>query len=932
MSIQQLPHGVIKQISSAQVINSISSAVKELLENALDAGATVIDIKLERNGLDKIEIRDNGAGIGTEDMNYVCLPHYTSKIRNFDELERLHSYGFRGEALHSLCAVSQLSITTKTEHDDVASTYIFDNNGTVRDVKPSHQMIGTVITATNLFKNIPVRRQFYESTRKAAEELKKVEKVVKHLSIIHPKLRVTLAHNKCLIWHKTSVYSVRQSLMQVYPSAVLKNLKDVQCSFGNISIEMLIANRDCNLPVLLQPINEAVLFYINQRPVKDKKIEKVVFEEMSHLYASTLPINKCPLTLLSLKLPPESLDVNLEPNKTKVFIKDHDEVLKRVRETIMRHFYEQSTGNDMKSLLLDDDELLNPSKKPRLQEENDSLPDNGDLGVSQMRSIIIEKSNASSETAVKELADINLPLLVEPVISLSTSTNEKQDGTFDLNNRPDSSSASNDKSVPYSNRGIFNSTSARRTDLLLENDSSRISNGHRTNSFCTNLRDNTLSSSLVAGSLNNNDEKANVERSSLERENRPLVACDSINSVAKSNHSNCDKPLWSIFAKEDGAKKPNDLELSADSITPSQWSKGHVTIADEPLKGGVILFNGSNSSDRRAAAENESENNTNSNGGAKYKDANTIESSEEGRKDLAGFSNFAHRVRSEIIKEKPGASFAVVARELANRWGEFRDDKKKDYAEDSIKMKQKSITDFKIKETFKRKTLALAISANKILEEMKLPGRLCQRSTGNKITLIGLLENDTRWLFKLNDDVGIVDVGHLRENVLLHRYICNSGVPLKQLDEPVEISSQIIGEDLWNFVPTLEQTNDFADESVSIISDCRVTKNGFKAVIRKEYDSFKLLITEIATETGFNVIDNFMETLKLAMEFRDLEQCRPEAIKKILLNKVIEACEQKSVPKEATEVKMLLQYWAQCMLQKKICPHGEPISINLHKI
>ena len=95
--------------------------------------------------------------------------------------------------------------------------------------------LGTTVTVTNLFKNIPVRRQFYEGSRKAAEELKRIEKVVKHLSIIHPKLRVTLAHNKCLIWHKTSVYSLRQSLMQVFPNAILKNLKDVCCSFENAS-------------------------------------------------------------------------------------------------------------------------------------------------------------------------------------------------------------------------------------------------------------------------------------------------------------------------------------------------------------------------------------------------------------------------------------------------------------------------------------------------------------------------------------------------------------------------------------------------------------------------------------------------------------------------------------------------------------------------
>lgn len=95
--------------------------------------------------------------------------------------------------------------------------------------------IGTIVTVTNLFKNVPVRKQYYENSRKGTEELKKIEKVVKQFSIIHPKLRVTLAHNKCLIWHKTSVYSLRQSLMQVYPHAVLKQMEDVSCELENVS-------------------------------------------------------------------------------------------------------------------------------------------------------------------------------------------------------------------------------------------------------------------------------------------------------------------------------------------------------------------------------------------------------------------------------------------------------------------------------------------------------------------------------------------------------------------------------------------------------------------------------------------------------------------------------------------------------------------------
>ena len=214
-----------------------------------------------------------------------------------------------------------------------------------------------------------MRRQYYDNVRKASEELKKIEKVAKTLSVIHPRLRVTISHNKCLIWHKTAVSTLKQSLMQMYQHVVLKNLEYFSHSIDNVvlfisysyfvcrrlitilnwclqfSLEMLICKRDCNWSVLLQPLNEAILLYVNQRPIKDKKVEKVfrtlvpkrvvliylttstsfqvILEEMSYLFQSALPNNKCPLTLISLRLPSCDLDVNLEPDKTKVFIRNH---------------------------------------------------------------------------------------------------------------------------------------------------------------------------------------------------------------------------------------------------------------------------------------------------------------------------------------------------------------------------------------------------------------------------------------------------------------------------------------------------------------------------------------------------------------------------------------------------------------------------------
>ncbi|KAG8432794.1 hypothetical protein GDO86_017148 [Hymenochirus boettgeri] len=136
--MHHLSSSTIRLLSSSQVITSVVSVVKELMENALDASATNIDIKLENFGFDKIEVRDNGNGISQSDAAVMCVKHYTSKIKSHDDLEKLETYGFRGEALASICSVAEVHITTKTAADDISTQYILDNSGHVLSQKPTH--------------------------------------------------------------------------------------------------------------------------------------------------------------------------------------------------------------------------------------------------------------------------------------------------------------------------------------------------------------------------------------------------------------------------------------------------------------------------------------------------------------------------------------------------------------------------------------------------------------------------------------------------------------------------------------------------------------------------------------------------------------------------------------------------------------------------
>ncbi|XP_074002163.1 PMS1 protein homolog 1 isoform X4 [Numenius arquata] len=298
--MKQLPAETIRLLSSSQVITSVVSVVKELIENSLDASATNIDIKLENYGFNKIEVRDNGNGIKAADVPVMAIKHYTSKISSSEDLERLTTYGFRGEALGSICCISEVLITTKTAADDFSTQYALDSNGHVTSKKPSHLGQGTTVTVLKLFKNLPVRKQFYSTTRKCKEELKKVQDLLIAYGIIKPDLRITLTHNKI-----------------------------------NLSGFLPKAESDSSLTSLSS--SERSFVFINNRPVHQKEILKLIRQYYSlamHKDCSRL----YPVFFLNITVPASAVDVNLTPDKTQVLLHYKESVLLAI-ENVLKSLY-----------------------------------------------------------------------------------------------------------------------------------------------------------------------------------------------------------------------------------------------------------------------------------------------------------------------------------------------------------------------------------------------------------------------------------------------------------------------------------------------------------------------------------------------------------------------------------------------------------------
>uniref|UniRef100_A0A2D4LA55 HMG box domain-containing protein n=2 Tax=Micrurus spixii TaxID=129469 RepID=A0A2D4LA55_9SAUR len=333
--MKQLSAETVRLLSSSQVIVSVVSVVKELVENSLDANSTSIDVKLENYGFEKIEVRDNGDGIKAVDVPVMAMKHYTSKISSSEDLESLSTYGFRGEALGSICSISQVSITTRTADDDFSTQYHFDRSGHIISQKPSHLGTGTTITVQKLFKNLPVRKQFYSTDKKCKEEIKKIQKLLMAYGIIKPELRIMFTHNKTIIWQKNRVVDHKMAFMEVVGPAVMKNMLPFQQHREDLEISFsgFVPNPDSDRSLTGHSNSERSYIFINSRPVYQKEILKLVQQYYSTLHKD---FNRLfPIFFLNITVPSSAVDVNLMPDKSQVLVHNKESIYLAIEESLI---------------------------------------------------------------------------------------------------------------------------------------------------------------------------------------------------------------------------------------------------------------------------------------------------------------------------------------------------------------------------------------------------------------------------------------------------------------------------------------------------------------------------------------------------------------------------------------------------------------------
>ncbi|MBT4936075.1 DNA mismatch repair endonuclease MutL [Candidatus Woesearchaeota archaeon] len=326
--ITVLDEDLINKIAAGEVIERPASVVKELIENSLDAGATRISIDIEDSGQKRIRISDNGHGMDEENARKCILPHATSKIRSVDDLFSIKTLGFRGEALASIAAVSQVSIITKQDNQLEGFNLVVESGSVISSGSVASEK-GTTIDIQNLFFNTPARKKFLKTD---AVELRHIIDVVTQYALLHPSVLFILHHEGRELLTSPQVDDMKNNIASLYGSTIAKDLIEVKYENELVTIYGFIGKPHQSR----NDKNQQALF-VNDRWIRNNDITKAVYDG----YHSLLFHHKHPVFVLHITVDPHKIDVNIHPQKKEVKIEHIKEVCAAishaVHETLKEH-------------------------------------------------------------------------------------------------------------------------------------------------------------------------------------------------------------------------------------------------------------------------------------------------------------------------------------------------------------------------------------------------------------------------------------------------------------------------------------------------------------------------------------------------------------------------------------------------------------------
>lgn len=352
-AVRLLDTNTANQIAAGEVVEKPASVVKELVENALDAGADKIEVTIFAGGTEYIRVTDNGCGMSEADAKMAVLRHATSKLTKAEDLLRLNTLGFRGEALPSIASVSNFTLLTRPESEEFATSVHIDG-GENTEVTASGGSTGTTVIVENLFFNVPARRKFLKTV---STEGRYISELLTRLALSRPDVRFKLVNNDKEVLSTPGDGDLEHAIKALYGKNVAENLLEVSLNDPKVRVSGFIGK-----PTLLKGTRQWQTFFVNGRCIGSKMLSKA----MDHAYQSQIPKSGFPFAVINITVDTASVDVNVHPQKSEIKFSDDSLIYKAMYKALTDALTKPMSAQKTQVTLLPDSEL-NVFVKPQPQ-------------------------------------------------------------------------------------------------------------------------------------------------------------------------------------------------------------------------------------------------------------------------------------------------------------------------------------------------------------------------------------------------------------------------------------------------------------------------------------------------------------------------------------------------------------------------------------
>ncbi len=311
----------INKIAAGEVIERPASVIKEMVENSIDAGANNITVEIKNGGISFIKVTDNGKGIAQDDLEIAFERHATSKIRSADDLSKVTSMGFRGEALASIAAIANVEMISKTANQEIGYRVVVEG-GDILEKEEAGCGTGTTITVRNLFFNTPVR---YKFLKKDYTESGYIEDVITRIALVHPEISIKLINTGKTIIQTNGNGDLKSVIYSIYGKNVAEGVLPVKYEYQDIKVEGVIGK-----PEIARSNRSNQLFFVNKRYIKDKTLTAAT----EQAYKGMIPIGKFGFVVLNIEMNPSKVDVNVHPAKLEVRFEEESKVFQAIYHAI----------------------------------------------------------------------------------------------------------------------------------------------------------------------------------------------------------------------------------------------------------------------------------------------------------------------------------------------------------------------------------------------------------------------------------------------------------------------------------------------------------------------------------------------------------------------------------------------------------------------